>query len=1127
MKERFERRDLVFIAVCLVLGVLCLWFSIANFGRVNPEASIRFEDTRTDSRERAEALLDRMEVPPGDRRYAAVFSYDGEAKVYLERELGLERANEIMGSEILLWSWAHRWFRPMEKEEFRISLATTGELVSFHHLVDEEAPGARLSQEEARARALAFLDEFKDLDPTELKFVEGSSEDRPNRTDHTFVWERAGWKASDATYRHRVVVQGDEVAGCSEFLKVPEAWSRDYIALRSRNTAAGMVSSLGLVLTIVALIVIFLVHARRRNIRWKTALVFGAIAAGLTLLMLWNGFSIQLYGYQTTDTWVGFLLKQLFGSLGSAFAAGIGIFLVVAAGEALYRQRFGSFLSVRRMFTLRAVSTKRFFRGVLLGLALTPIFIAFQTAFYMIATRFGAWAPAEVPFDDILNTRFPWILVLFVGFMPAVSEEFLSRAFSIPFFEKIMRSRVAAIVVAAFIWGFGHSAYPNQPFYIRGLEVGLAGIIIGFLLYRYGLLPLLVWHYTVDAAYTALLLFRSGNAYFITSAAVGVGILLVPLAASLVLYFVRGGFEPAGALTNEAEGSAPVPERAPLPEPPPLPYRSHSGRAALVVLVLAVVLAVLAVMPVPEPGKWARLPMRGPQAEEVARDFLVSQGFDLEGRRTAWEVQKLSVGPDGEEYLLRSGGIETLDRVARDELGQVVWRVRYFRPEEKEEWNVWVDPRRGEVSGFAWVLSETAPGADLPKEEAREVAAAFSREQGLEIESWDLKESSSEKREARRDHTFVWESPDTEGLDEGRVRLEVGVLGDQPGSIGTFLKLPEAWIRESEEDNILSVALLWIRIALPSLLAIIGLFLMTRLAIRTRVAWEWALKAGAVLFAFAAAGALLSLAQLGNGYNTALSWHVYTTMNYVGILIRIVGVGLIIGLATLLIVAFFPQVRLAFRRADRTRLARDALLGGLLALAAGAAFLQLKSGASLLLPQRATIGGFSAPGFLHLPLPGLAELGSVALGILLTGAFVALLLIFWTRFLKRWWGRALLVVLLVPFFMSGDAGRPGEILLAALLSVVFIAGLWAVARFVLRDNPLAWAAAVLLIAGVPAAVGLLKQPETWFRLNGALVLVVVVLPLVWLALQARGGREAARAEEPTPLTPAGETGEEG
>ena len=80
-----------------------------------------------------------------------------------------------------------------------------------------------------------------------------------------------------------------------------------------------------------------------------------------------------------------------------------------------------------------------------------------------------------MPYDDLLNTKFPWLFVLFGGFFPAISEEFLFRLFAVPFLRKLTRSTVIALIAAGYIWGFGHAGYAQQPFFIRGLEVGTGG----------------------------------------------------------------------------------------------------------------------------------------------------------------------------------------------------------------------------------------------------------------------------------------------------------------------------------------------------------------------------------------------------------------------------------------------------------------------------------------------------------------------------------------------------------------------------------------------------------------------------------------------------------------------------
>ena len=134
--------------------------------------------------------------------------------------------------------------------------------------------------------------------------------------------------------------------------------------------------------------------------------------------------------------------RQVLGGLApGAGVQALLIFIVVAAGEPLFRARFPGHLRVSGAVRARRGGRASGSRSAsILGYCLAVLFIAYQVAFYLVGSRFGAWNPAEVPFDNLLNTSFPWVAVLFMGFYPAVSEEFMSRVFSIPLVERLTRS---------------------------------------------------------------------------------------------------------------------------------------------------------------------------------------------------------------------------------------------------------------------------------------------------------------------------------------------------------------------------------------------------------------------------------------------------------------------------------------------------------------------------------------------------------------------------------------------------------------------------------------------------------------------------------------------------------------
>src|SRR6266700_5414562 len=192
----------------------------------------------------------------------------------------------------------------------------------------------------------------------------------------------------------------------------------------------------------------------------------------------------------------------------------------------------------RKLSRCAACVRKSFFSSAVVGLSLTAAHIGFIVAFYMVGSRFGVWAPQDLNYSDAVNTSFPWIAGVAIGLMASTSEEFLFRLFAIPFLESVTRSRVLAVILPAFSWSFLHSAYPQEPGYIRGIEVGIIGIVAGIVMLRWGIVATLIWHYTVDASLVGLLLIRSNSLYFKISGVVVGAAALAPLAFACISYLM-------------------------------------------------------------------------------------------------------------------------------------------------------------------------------------------------------------------------------------------------------------------------------------------------------------------------------------------------------------------------------------------------------------------------------------------------------------------------------------------------------------------------------------------------------------------------------------------------------------
>ncbi len=1113
MTERLGSGDFRLILTCLLICTASLVIGIRYFYRAFPEASIELKCNRDSSQPIAERFLVDQGLSTTGYRHAAIFRYDDEAKVFLERELGLERANVLIGQRIKLWRWSHRWFKPQMKEEVRVEVTPSGQIAGFDHALPEDAPGANLTEAEARTIAESFISNDMRRSLDSLEYVDVQSQKRPHRSDHVFTWRVSGLDEHNATYRISVTVQGNRVDGYDESLRVPEEWSRNYARLRSLNENTAQVDGLLLALLGLAMLVSFIRQVRLKNIRWKTALIFGMAAFTLQFLESLNELPIAQYDFDTTVSWASFVTQSWFMAFLQALSFGGIIFMLSACAEPVYRQAFPAHLSIPRMFSWEAIRSRRFFLATLVGVTLTFFFFAYEIGFYLLANRLGAWAPADIPYTDLLNTRFPWIYVLLGGFFPAVSEEWAFRAFAIPYLGRVLRSRWTAVILASFMWGFGHANYPNQPFYIRGVEVGIVGLVLSWAMHRFGILAPLIAHYSIDAFYSAFLLLRSGNAYLVASGAITAGINLAPLLLAAGAYLVTRHFRSSSAATNESEGM-PEPElpEAPLRETAAslnyVPLTSRSVYAAVAIIAAGTGIAFIRL---PRFGDFVRFRTSPSQAEGTAKHFLARLNFDVRDYRSCTQPDdasdRLAV-----QYVYTNGGISQINDLCGRQAQPVVWETRFYRPLQKEEFVIDTNPADGRVIGFHHFLAEEAPGADLPEEKALLIATSFLKNDGCDLSQFQLKGIKSEKPEQRRDTEFTWEArPGTPGaVREARLRIEAGVAGDKIGLWSRYVKIPESWSRDRESQNAYNLISAAVRIACPIFLVAMGAFTLIQGIRRGSIRWGVSILAGILVVGVELAHMINSIPTLLFRYDTKISMKTFVISAIASGFVELIALALAACLIAALLTACFPDALPLLRRYGKVAWGRDAVvasaaaLGGLLGLQWLSGFIHYRASSMALAPTLGiptSLGGY---------LPLISEIRSLILTILFAVGLLGYGTYLWTRWQRRPVPRLLLIVGLTAVFMPPEAKRFSEFALDMIPHTLTIGLGWLLITLFLRNNYLSYILVVLTASVARRGASFLGEGNRWLDIQGWALWLMTLGLMVYLASRPTQDSTAAQ-----------------
>jgi membrane protease YdiL (CAAX protease family) len=1128
-----EKRALL---LWVLLGIVGVVFAQKYFFRAFPEASVDFHVSRGEALQRAQSFLSGIGENVSGYRSAIVFDLDDNAKTYLERELGLQQANRLMSSELNIWYWDVRFFRPQQEEEFHVRVSPAGNIVGYDHKVPEARAGPTVGRAEAEATAQSFLSGKLGVDLKSWDFLpeEANSNKRPNRLDWSFTWEKHGFRAKEAPYRLQLTLYGDRAGGAEQYLQVPEAWKRSFERLRSGNDTLALVFTIPYIFLLGAAVWLAIKLTHRGQTSWRGAILLGALVAALLFLQNLNNWPLWSASYDTNTSYGSFIALKLGAAVLISVLTALTITLVLPAGEPLYRASQPNRLQLSKTCTLRGLRSKEFFSAAVVGLSLAAAHIGYVVAFYVVASHFGAWAPQELNYEESVNTAFPWISGAAIGLLASTNEEFTFRLFAIPFFARLTRSRWVAVILPAFLWSFLHSNYPQEPAYIRGIEIGLIGIVVGIVMLRWGILATLIWHYTVDASLVGLFLVRSNSLYFKISGVVVAAAAVAPLAFAGISYLARGRFETDEDLLNRATPPVEISLTAePASTSADAGKRRYEALAPGMLGFLVVCLLAggfLAWRLKPESiGDYLKLSVDARTARGHADEILRQRGPDPNSYHHATLLVNVT-DPVTNEFLRERGGIARLNEIYDKQVPGALWRLRYFRDSQPEEYAIILKPD-GSLHSVHHTLAEDAPGVSLIKDEAVARAEKFLREEKkVDLSQWALVEAKSDKRPHRTDHTLTWQqsvpldvySGYGSRSDAAYARIELVVLGDEVTDYRTYIKIPDDWRRKQEELTLFRTIFNYV---LPILLlgggtitALILFLKNLRSAEARSIPWKrlslWALWG---LFAY------LIVFALGNRIPTALN--AYNTAIPFKTMLGVIGIGTLLGgpfnfgLLVFLFGTAWYYAKRAFGEEDipgwtgmPAAYYRDALwigLGGAAGVLGIRTLLQTVS-QHWFTAHRAAEASFGLN--FDAILPGASVLGSTLNHSLLFTGIVALVASFVAAQLRARWMR-FLVFLLGALAMAGSNwGSPADFTKQWLAQMILLAVYVFGVRRVMRFNILGCFLVLAVMSLAGDAAELLAQPDRFYRANGYAVVLAMVLLLAWPFLAWRRGSASTGAE---------------
>jgi hypothetical protein len=449
--------------------------------------------------------------------------------LYLQKILGAVGLADVASKRSLpLFYWQVHLSRPEELRQYWVRVTFDGKVGAFTTRLTETDAGRSLGIAEARRIARRLLDETHGQGARSFREVETSTTVLPRRTDHRLVFSRALDGLGQAEERIAIGIQGGRVGGHRNWIKVPESFDVEQSREETYADALFWTSVATDVLLVIAAVATLLGLLGRRRALGPPARA-GLLVFGVLLAAILNYVPVTLASDHSPEKpLVAFLISHVLYLALLAAVPALGTFLMMAAGESLHEEgpdRASSF----RLWLAGSWGDPRVRRSMASGLLLALALGGGETLFFAVGQGLGLVVlPVQPTWVNSMGTWFPLLYPLSIGVGAAITEECTFRLFAIGLLTRAGTGRFLALLVPAMAWAFAHSRESVFPVWIRGAELVVGGLLLGWFFLETDLLAVITAHYLYDVVAFGWPLLTSGNPTVTAGAVAVVAVAAVP-----------------------------------------------------------------------------------------------------------------------------------------------------------------------------------------------------------------------------------------------------------------------------------------------------------------------------------------------------------------------------------------------------------------------------------------------------------------------------------------------------------------------------------------------------------------------------------------------------------------------